>query len=226
MSAFTDLFDDVTENTAQQQFNDENYSPSSVYIGEIRVDLVKEATPSKRWELSRHTIDRRTDVADHRLKLPDDLTLIVLITDDDETIDDDDPASRVTDTPRNWEDKADELDEFVDIDQVVEVVTPWKVYPSMMITGFVPNPDKDVENGMEYSITLQSIKLSGVQISSVDSSLVPKRRKKKKDPTEPEQDKQDARKGEANQNAGTKETTEVPPSWARSAVDYIFGASS
>lgn len=213
MAEFTDRFDSVTEETSAQQPQEASYSPSLSYIGDMRVDLVKAMSPNNRWELSRHVIDNSSDFADHRVKLPVDLVLSVLITDDQPGTDDDDPASRITTTPRTWQDKIAELEEAMEIDQVYEVVTPKKVYPSLMVVGYAPEPSVDISNGEQISISFSSVKLSTVKTRRINPSMVPKKRKKIQPPEESPEEELATWKGEIVEDTGTV-TPEAPPSWA------------
>lgn len=209
---FTDRFAEVTENTAQKQTEEEGYTPSLSYIGDIRVDLIKAMSPNSRWELSRHTIDNTSDIADHRLKMPVDLILTVLVADDEPGTDDDNQAVRVSDSPRTWQDKIAEIEDAIEIDQVYEIITPKKIYPSMMVVGYAPEISVDISNGEQFAISFSSVKLSDVNVSGVDASMVPKKRKPPKPPSP--QDEADATKAATQADTGTK-TPEPAQSWAQ-----------
>lgn len=189
MISILDKFDGVTENTAEKQYNEESFVESTTWLGEIKVDLLEDVSPVKRWTVPRHRIGKTSTLSDHRIKEPEELELTILVTDDETMGKKIGDSVLVTEKARTWKDKAKELEEYADIDQVIEVVTPFDVYPSMIITNFSPLPQTAIGNGMQYSVSLEEIRLGSVSTIALDKSLIPKKRKAKKKNQPPPSDK-------------------------------------
>lgn len=206
MAGVTDIFSGVSENTAKKEYSQDGFSESTTYIGDIRVDLIKAVSPKRTWQITKHKVDSGANIADHRVKLPDELTMVILVTDDEVGTDDDNQFQLVSGFPRTWQDKYQELLEYSDVDQLLEIVTPFAVHPSMMVSGLSENPDKDISDGMELVISFEGVKLSTVSFTDIDPSMIPKKRKAKitAEPTAPENEA--AKKLSSKASTGTKNT--------------------
>lgn len=222
----TDRFNQVNENSAEKAFGDENYQPFDIYIGEFRVDLLEAVASTKRWKIARHKVDSKANAADHRVKLPDDLRLTILISDDEVGTDDDNGRALVSGFPRGWYEKYNEFLNYAEEDQLVEVVTPYELHPSMMVTEVIPRPETSVENGMVLDIHLEGVVLTAVDLVGVDPSLIPKKRAAKKGKGKSASDTADGRKLSKRASTGVKQASSVLTGGAQnSSTNFLTTAA-
>lgn len=197
-----DKFKADIENTAQKDEERNKDVIETTWIGDVPVDLLEDVSPKRKWTVTINRVEAGATIADHRSKDPDTLTLKVKIFDDE-------------DGNQEWWAKVKKLDDLAAVHQLVEVVTPFGFWPSMMITAVSPEHGFALKNGVTYVVELIEVILTNASLSLLDKSLIPKAREdKKKKPNPPTPvDNEDSTKGAEQEPAGPVQPEPPPESW-------------
>jgi hypothetical protein len=157
------------------------FGSTPTLVDDITIDVLLSETPSYEWDLTKHPVEAGLDVTDSRYKRPVSVTLDCILTNPDFSITNILSTAIGGGNPFKvvpWEEKRDALDELMNQNKFIDVVTPNREYSSMMITSVQPMFDKDKSKAYFFRITLERVETVSSEIVNVDPSQIPESLKK------------------------------------------------
>lgn len=141
------------------------------YIDDMLVDVMLEERPEFTWAVTEKEVDAGLKISDNRVKNPVALVLEGIQFDDDIVVSPTGITS-LLDGIQTWGDKYDRFLELAELDKVMDVQTPTRLYTDLAIVGLRPNITKEKSTALWFRVEFKQMRIVSSQTSSVDLALI------------------------------------------------------
>lgn len=185
-------------------------------VGDVPIDVIVSENPVETWSITEHPIEAGQTISDARFKNPISLRLECIITDDLSDISIGSISQTVKDGVKTWKAKEARLKELMDSDELVQVRTPKQTYNNMSVESFIVTQTAQTSQALFFTLELREVEQVASEVTFVDESAIPKRKKKKKTDANKKQDD----KGSKKKNKGKKQGRRT---LLYQAAEQVFG---
>jgi hypothetical protein len=194
----------------------DNAIPVLGLIGDLQVDVLSSEELMLESVITERPVEAGFDVTDARVKKPVMLRMEGILTDTQLT-----PQAIAGGfiagegfNLQTWRQKKDMLLEFYDLDELISITLPLHFYPSVQIKSLKIEQRAGRTNAAFFILEAKTLRIVSSEITSVDSSQIPKEIKDKESASNKEGSKKSGKKKDGGNKSGEAVSAEKEQSWA------------